>query len=324
MEQNQKSQQDLIKDCIVSVQCGNLNQVSNFILNHGISVNAADENNCSLLHWAAINQRIEIILLLISHAVNINQIGGDFKETPVQWAIRSQYIPVIDIFLQHGCDLHHKSIYGYDALHLAVHSGNINIVSLLCMYSNINMEYPQPDHPLDINSVNLNGETVLSYMLKYKPECVDMIRLLLSYRCNVFHLDKNGNNVLTNLLTYDILPVPEDGKETKEQEAERLKRLKLAQTPDFILLELLLNAANEQFPHYKSTLPIRNNGEEIAIDRSNPNLYADSTASLMIKHKMGPDGSRYLLYQSVNNDGLSPYVVSHFVFIYLICVSLNS
>ena len=80
---NIQNMNNLNEECIHAVQCGELNKVITLILHKGVSVNTIDINNCSLLHWGAINQRYNICKFLIYNDANINIIGGDFKETPI-------------------------------------------------------------------------------------------------------------------------------------------------------------------------------------------------------------------------------------------------
>lgn len=46
------------------------------------------EDNITLLHWAAINNRVEIGKYLIGKGAKIDAVGGALRATPLQWAIR--------------------------------------------------------------------------------------------------------------------------------------------------------------------------------------------------------------------------------------------
>ena len=48
-----------------------------------------------MLHWAAINNRTEIVKYLIAKGANVDAIGGELASTPLHWATRF----VIDFFL---------------------------------------------------------------------------------------------------------------------------------------------------------------------------------------------------------------------------------
>ena len=47
-----------------------------------------DKSGVTLLHWAALNDRIEIAKLLINRGAEVDAIGGTLKSTPLFWAIR--------------------------------------------------------------------------------------------------------------------------------------------------------------------------------------------------------------------------------------------
>jgi ankyrin repeat protein len=55
-------------------------------------------SNITLLHWAAINNRIEIARYLINKGVEIDAFGGELNSTPLQWAIRDGKLQMV-VFL---------------------------------------------------------------------------------------------------------------------------------------------------------------------------------------------------------------------------------
>lgn len=118
---------------------------------------------------------------------DVNYAGGDLNETPLQWAIRSQYLPIIDLMVQKNGNMQHKSRCGYDSLHLACHGVNINIVALLLLAG------------ADPSSLNDDGETILFWFIKNRCDCIDIIRLLLKFNIDLFIIDNKGDNVLHNM-----------------------------------------------------------------------------------------------------------------------------
>ena len=51
-------------------------------------MNQRDGENVTLLHWAAINNRKDIIRFYISRGALVDAIGGDLMATPLHWATR--------------------------------------------------------------------------------------------------------------------------------------------------------------------------------------------------------------------------------------------
>jgi len=99
-----------------------------------ILLNQVDDNNCTLLHWAAINNRSEITNFLIDHGLIHAISGGILQETPLQWALRKKYYRIMNIiYTRSQCNLYHKSIHGYDALHLACRLGIVLMMMIMMM-----------------------------------------------------------------------------------------------------------------------------------------------------------------------------------------------
>ena len=59
-----------------------------FAENYGMSPNFCDKDGCTLLHWAAINNRLQVAKYLVSRQGNVNSVGGMNGEIPLQWAVR--------------------------------------------------------------------------------------------------------------------------------------------------------------------------------------------------------------------------------------------
>jgi palmitoyltransferase len=103
--------------------------------------------NITLLHWAAINNRIEIAEYLINKRAQIDAYGGDLNSTPLHWAIRDGKIQMVAFLLSHQAepslfDGEGKSIIrinynlfeiqlGYSSIHLASMFGHSDIVAYL-------------------------------------------------------------------------------------------------------------------------------------------------------------------------------------------------
>ena len=58
------------------------------LIESGTDINRPDNENVFLLHWAAINNRIEIAKYFISKGAVIDSIGGELQSSPLHWAAR--------------------------------------------------------------------------------------------------------------------------------------------------------------------------------------------------------------------------------------------
>ncbi len=54
----------------------------------GASVTKADEEGITVLHWAAINNRIPVASYFLQKGADINALGGELKSAPMHWAVR--------------------------------------------------------------------------------------------------------------------------------------------------------------------------------------------------------------------------------------------
>lgn len=118
-----------IVDTIAAVQEGDLEAIRTVLGDRSVSPNAKDNDGCTLLHWAAINNRVAIAKVLIEYGANIAG-GGILYETPLHWAMRKRYYAMTQLLVERlHADLRHKSRQGLDVLHLTCRLG---IQSLLC------------------------------------------------------------------------------------------------------------------------------------------------------------------------------------------------
>jgi palmitoyltransferase len=58
------------------------------LIESGFNVNQPDSETVTLLHWAAINNRREIIRYYISKGAVVDAVGGELLSTPLHWATR--------------------------------------------------------------------------------------------------------------------------------------------------------------------------------------------------------------------------------------------
>lgn len=60
------------------------------------------DDNITLLHWAAINNRLDIAKYLINKGAKIDAFGGVLKSTPLQWAIRDGKLDIVILLLSYN------------------------------------------------------------------------------------------------------------------------------------------------------------------------------------------------------------------------------
>lgn len=91
-----------------------------------------DPDGCTLLHWAAINNRVRIAQFLLNAHCDINSSGGVLQEIPLQWAVRNdKFGTMVHMLIRRGSHVNHRNIYGHTALHIAIAHGNIHNAFIL-------------------------------------------------------------------------------------------------------------------------------------------------------------------------------------------------
>ncbi|GAB1292131.1 Palmitoyltransferase ZDHHC13 [Apodemus speciosus] len=135
----------------------------------GYDVRQPDKENVSLLHWAAINNRLELVKFYISKGAVIDQLGGDLNSTPLHWAIRIKHIgkfpvhrqghlPMVILLLQHGADPTLIDGEGFSSIHLAVLFQHMPIIAyLISKGQSVNMTDVNGQTPLMLSAYKVIG-----------------------------------------------------------------------------------------------------------------------------------------------------------------------
>ena len=140
-----------IMEMVRATQYGDFDKCREFIEVHNFDVNTRDLENVTLLHWAAINNRIELVKFYISKGASVDAIGGDLRSTPMHWATRQGHLSMVILLIQHRADPSLLDGDGFNCLHLAAQMGFTSIVAYLIAKGQ------------DINAPDLNGMTPLMW-----------------------------------------------------------------------------------------------------------------------------------------------------------------
>ncbi|CAF4315262.1 unnamed protein product, partial [Adineta steineri] len=116
---------------VQAIQYNELDRAKEIIESGQTDVNTPDEEGCYLLHWAAINNHVEIIRYLISKGASVDIKGGDLQSTPLHWACRQGCIEAFFILVDNGASLHSTDVNLVQPIHLAAQYGEIKILSYL-------------------------------------------------------------------------------------------------------------------------------------------------------------------------------------------------
>lgn len=101
------------------------------LIESGYSVNEPDKETVTLLHWAAINNRRDIILYLIDKGALVDAIGGELNATPLHWASRQGHLGAVTLLVNNGADPLLRDAEGCACIHLAAQFGHTRVVAYL-------------------------------------------------------------------------------------------------------------------------------------------------------------------------------------------------
>ncbi|XP_035674442.1 palmitoyltransferase ZDHHC17-like [Branchiostoma floridae] len=147
----------------------------------GFDVRTPDQENVTVLHWAAINNRLELVKYYISKGAIIDQLGGELNSTPLHWAVRQGHMAMSVLLMQYGANPALLDGEGCACLHLAAQFGHTSIVAYLLAKGQ------------DVDMIDQNGMTALMWAT-YRTYGTDPTRLLLTFNASVNLGDKYHRN----------------------------------------------------------------------------------------------------------------------------------
>uniref|UniRef100_W5MBK7 Palmitoyltransferase n=1 Tax=Lepisosteus oculatus TaxID=7918 RepID=W5MBK7_LEPOC len=167
-------------DIVKATQYGVIERCKELI-EAGYDVRQPDKENVSLLHWAAINNRTELVKYYISKGAIIDQLGGDLNSTPLHWAIRQGHLPMVVLLLRYGADPALVDGEGFSSVHLAVLFQHMPIIAYLFAKGQ------------DVDLPDLNGQTPLM-LAAQKIIGPEPTRFLLKFNASVNAVDRLYRN----------------------------------------------------------------------------------------------------------------------------------
>jgi len=170
-------------DIVKATQYGAFHRVQD-ILQAGFDVNQRDEENVTLLHWAAINNRKEIVQYFLQLGADCNAVGGELMSTPLHWATRQGHTAIVVVLVQAGADTEVRDGEGCAALHLAAQFGHTSILGYLIAKGQ------------NVNTLDGSGMTPLMWA-SYRTSSLDPVRLLVTLGSSLTLTDHvQGNTAL--------------------------------------------------------------------------------------------------------------------------------
>lgn len=115
-------------DPVKAAQYGDLERVRELIDTGQWRVNELDSQKCSLLHWAALNNRLKIVEYLLSKGANVDTVGGDLQASPLHWAVRRTCTPIVVSLIRNGANIYYEDNEGLAPIHVCAQLGTTHLV----------------------------------------------------------------------------------------------------------------------------------------------------------------------------------------------------
>ncbi|KAJ6667121.1 hypothetical protein lerEdw1_017099 [Lerista edwardsae] len=161
-------------DIVKATQYGLLERCKELV-EAGFDVRQPDKENVTLLHWAAINNRLELVRFFISKGAVVDQLGGDLNSTPLHWAIRQGHLSMVILLLKFGADPTLIDGEGYSSLHLAVLFQHMPVIAyLISKGQSIDTTDVNGRTPLMLSAHKIIGMEPTRFLLKFNP-CVNAV-----------------------------------------------------------------------------------------------------------------------------------------------------
>ena len=103
-------------DFVTATQHGFTERCLQLLESEEVRADITDEENICPLHWAAINNRVDLIKIFITYGAKVDQIGGELGGTPLHWAVRQTCFPARKILLDAGARPEIMDTEGYTTL----------------------------------------------------------------------------------------------------------------------------------------------------------------------------------------------------------------
>ncbi|XP_073434431.1 palmitoyltransferase ZDHHC13 [Dendrobates tinctorius] len=156
-------------DIVKATQHGLLDRCRELV-EAGYDIRQPDSENVTLLHWAAINNRVDLVKYFISKGAIVDQLGGTLNSTPLHWAVRQGHLQTIILLMKCGADPSLIDGEGYNSVHLAVLYQHLPIIAyLIAKGQNIDGPDVNGMMPLMLSAQKIIGMEPTSFLLKLNP-----------------------------------------------------------------------------------------------------------------------------------------------------------
>lgn len=151
--------QQEFSELVTACQSGDFSKVSKLISSRKASASETAPDGVTPLHWAAINNRLNVCRYLLDCGASVDAKGGDLQGTPLHWACRNGLVYIAHLLISRGADPLRTDSQQFNALHLAVHSSNVLLVIYL-LHLGIPVDSPDSCDRTPLHWAAYQGDTL--------------------------------------------------------------------------------------------------------------------------------------------------------------------
>ena len=133
-------------------------KITSLLLDHGADVNIYNEKGHAPLHYAALEEKVDMVPLLLQAGAIVDIRNGD-GWTPLHIAVARQNAEIVSLLLDANAFVNARTCKGWTPLHMAVGQGDAGMAALLREHgADINIGSENGVSPLDMANFSLNVE----------------------------------------------------------------------------------------------------------------------------------------------------------------------
>ena len=184
---------------VSAAQYGRHDDVVAMLDSGAVDADGRDGDGCSLLQWAAINNRLAIVDELLRRGVDVDGHGGVLDETAMQWATRHGHVGVVCRLREAGGDAAHRGNEGGAAVHLACRYQQVRV---LCYLLARDVSSTAAASGL-LEALDARGRTPLMVAVEWfwsnPKRALDVVRALLAFGASATFAEREGGRTALHI-----------------------------------------------------------------------------------------------------------------------------
>ncbi|KAK9460921.1 uncharacterized protein V1516DRAFT_624567 [Lipomyces oligophaga] len=150
---------NVIDELMKAAQRNDLETVDRLISSGECTAETTSDDGTTALHWAAINNSMDVATYLLDHGAEIDKKGGELMASPLLWACRMGLSDMVHMLIQRGADPLRSDAQGFNALHISIHSSNVMLIVYL-LQQGMSVDYADPQQRTALHWAAYQGDAL--------------------------------------------------------------------------------------------------------------------------------------------------------------------